>query len=84
MRPEEALSLLDAKFPDERVRTYAVNRVNQMTDDDLAMYMLQFTQALMYEEQHLSPLAEMLIERSLQNPYIVGLAFYWALKGNLY
>ena len=32
----------------------------------------------------MSPLAEMLVERSLRNPYIVGLTFYWALKSNLY
>lgn len=46
--------------------------------------MLQFAQALLYEEQHSSPLAEMLIERSLKNPYVVGHAFYWSLKSNLY
>lgn len=26
----------------------------------------------------------MLIERSLRNPYVVGHAFYWSLKSNLY
>jgi len=26
----------------------------------------------------------MLIERSLRNPYVVGQAFYWSLKSNLY
>ena len=50
MQAEEALSLLDAKFPDERVRTYAVNRISHLSDDDLALYMLQFSQALLYEE----------------------------------
>ena len=28
MEPEDAIALLDAKFPDERVRQYAVNRIN--------------------------------------------------------
>jgi len=84
MKPEEAISLLDAKFPDERVRQYAVMRISQLSDDYLALYMLQFSQALLYEEQHYSPLAEMLIERSLRNPYVVGQAFYWSLKSNLY
>jgi len=55
-----------------------------LSDDELALYMLQFTQALMYEEYHYSPLSEMLIERSLKNPYVVGTAFYWGLKSNLY
>ncbi|CDW85366.1 phosphatidylinositol 3-and 4-kinase family protein [Stylonychia lemnae] len=84
MKPEEAISLLDAKFPDERVRKYAVARISQLSDDDLALYMLQFSQALLFEEQHFSHLAEMLIERSLKNPYVVGHAFYWSLKSNLY
>jgi hypothetical protein len=84
MEPAEAISLLDAKFPDERVRAYAVGRVAHLSDDALATYMLQLSQGLLYEEQHWSPLSEMLIERSLRNPYIVGQAFYWTLKGNLF
>ena len=42
MKPEDAISLLDANFPDERVRQYAVRRVEQLSDDELALYMLQF------------------------------------------
>jgi len=84
MSPEDAIQLLDAKFPDERVRKYAVNRISLLSDDELAIYMLQFSQALLYEEQHWSPLSEMLIQRSLQNPYVVGQAFFWGLRSNLY
>ena len=40
MEPEEAICLLDAKFPDERVRSYAVERLNNLSDDELALYML--------------------------------------------
>lgn len=40
MNPEQAISLLDAKFPDEKVRQYAVNRISYLSDDDLALYML--------------------------------------------
>jgi len=46
--------------------------------------MLQLSQALLYEEYHLSPLAEMLIERSLLNPFVVGQSFFWTLKSNLH
>ena len=46
--------------------------------------MLQFSQALLYEENHFSPLSEMLIMRSLRNPYVVGQTFFWGLKANLY
>lgn len=43
MEPDEAIQLLDAKFPDEYVRSYAVRRINFLSDDDLATYMLQFS-----------------------------------------
>ena len=40
MQPEDAIQLLDAKFPDERVRQYAVQRVSLLSDDELRLYML--------------------------------------------
>jgi len=40
MEPDEAIQLLDAKFPDERVRSYAVQRINHLSDDDFALFML--------------------------------------------
>jgi len=40
MAPDDAICLLDAKFPDERVRSYAVKRINNLSDDDIALYML--------------------------------------------
>ena len=42
------------------------------------------SQALQYEEYHESPLSDMLIMRSLKNPYVVGHCFFWSLKSNLY
>lgn len=84
MDPEDAICLLDAKFPDDRVRAYAVNQISKLSDDKVALYMIQFTQAILYEEQHLSPLAETLIEKAVKNPCIVGHSFFWALKSNLH
>ena len=84
MDPEDALQLLDAKYPDERVRKYAVSRIALFSDDELVLYMIQFAQCLLYEEFHFSDLAEMLIQRSLHNPFVVGHAFYWMLKSGLY
>ena len=84
MEPEDAIQLLDAKYPDEKVRQYAVQRLSLLSDDELRLYMLQFAQALLYEENHFSPLSEMLIMRSLRNPYVVGQAYFWTLKANLY
>ena len=40
MEPEEAICLLDAKYPDEQVRQYAVERISHLSDDDIALYML--------------------------------------------
>jgi phosphatidylinositol-4,5-bisphosphate 3-kinase len=55
---QEALPLLDAQFADEAVRLYAVERISTLSDDELALYMLELTQALMFETQHFSPLGK--------------------------
>ena len=75
--PEDAISLLDARFPDTYVRKYAVSILAEMTDDLLNLYMLQLCQSLMYELYHITPLADFLIEKSLKSPNIVGVSFYW-------
>lgn len=41
--PEDALALLNANFPDENVRLYAVNRISHLSDEDIAMYMIQLS-----------------------------------------
>lgn len=43
MEPEDAIQLLDAKYPDEKVRQYAVSRISLLSDDELRLYMLQFS-----------------------------------------
>lgn len=50
MNPEEAISLLDAKFPDDKVWLYVVGWIAELPDDLLVLYMLQISQALLYEE----------------------------------
>lgn len=74
---EDALPLLDAIYADELVRLYAVERLSMLSDDDLALYMLELTQALKYETSHFSPLGEMLLERALLNPHVVGHELFW-------
>ena len=66
------------------MRRYAVEQISKLSDDKMSLFMIQFAQAILYEEQHLSPLAETLIERSLKNPCVVGASFFWALKSNLH
>ncbi|RYZ79474.1 MAG: hypothetical protein EOP04_27655, partial [Proteobacteria bacterium] len=84
MAPEEALMLLDATFPDSEVRLYAVQRISEFSDDDLALYLLELVQALIYEDQHWSPLGEFLLERSLSNPQMIGHEFFWLLRSQLH
>lgn len=84
MAPDEALTLLDARFPDSDVRLYAVQRISEFSDDDLALYLLELVQALIYEDQHWSPLGEFLLERSLANPHMIGHQFFWLLRSQLH
>ena len=84
LTPQEALPLLDAHFADEAVRLYAVERISNFTDDELALYMLELTQALMFENLHFSPLSEFLLERSLANPFMVAHPFFWNLRSQLH
>ncbi|MFM7855296.1 MAG: hypothetical protein ACKO96_26060 [Flammeovirgaceae bacterium] len=81
--PEEALALLDGQFGDIKVRIFAVKKLTMLTDSKIALLMPQLVQALKYELFHSSPLAEFLLEKSLNNTRVVGHAFFWQLKANL-
>ncbi|KAL4490435.1 hypothetical protein ABPG72_002645 [Tetrahymena utriculariae] len=84
LSPEDALPLLDANMANESVRLYAVERVSTFSDDEIALYMLELTQSILYESKHFSPLVDMLLERSLQNPFVVGHELFWQLKSQLH
>ncbi|CAD8121098.1 unnamed protein product [Paramecium sonneborni] len=81
---DDALPLLDANFSDELVRYYATKRVGLYKDDELVLFMLELTQALIFEQCHFSPLGEMLIERSIMNPWVVGHELFWQLRSQLH
>eukprot|EP00808_Paulinella_micropora_P000718 g11522.t1 len=83
-RPEHALELLDARYPDYTVRKHAVDVLMELDDEQLRMYMLQLTQCLKFEPYHHSPLSEFLISRALKNPHTVGHYFFWNLKAELH
>eukprot|EP01045_Picozoa_sp_COSAG04_P022270 COSAG04_NODE_2493_length_4015_cov_3.067671_2_plen_1006_part_00 len=76
----EALELLDARYADQRIRTYAVKCLHAMTDEELELYMLQLIQVLKYEQFHDSALACFLMFRALQCPNVIGHLFFWYLK----
>ena len=82
LEPKDALELLDARYADERVRMYAVQCLDAMSDEELELYMLQLVQVLKYEQFHDSALARFLMVRSLQCPNVIGHLFFWYLKVN--
>jgi len=44
--------LLDALYPDEALRFYAVTCLEEFKDDELRLYLLPLTQALLFETYH--------------------------------
>lgn len=50
MDVEDALELLTPTFDHPDVRRYAISRLNQASDEDLMLYLLQLVQALKYED----------------------------------
>ena len=83
MGPLDALELLDARYADSHVRSYAVARLEMFTDSQLADYLLQLTQVLKYEPYHDSALGRFLIRRALRSSRI-GHIFYWYLKAEMH
>lgn len=49
MDVEDSLELLSPIFEHPSVRKYAISRLNQASDEDLLLYLLQLVQALKYE-----------------------------------
>ena len=74
---EDAISLLDARFPDTETREFAISMLRNCSDDLISMYMLQLCQCLLYETFLINPLSDFLIERSLSNPKLIGNSFFW-------
>ncbi|EAY19428.1 Phosphatidylinositol 3- and 4-kinase family protein [Trichomonas vaginalis G3] len=78
-KPAEALSLLDSEFADQRVRAYAVECLESLSDDEIMLYMLQLVQALKYEMYDDSPLCRFLFRRGLAEPKFLGHQLFWQL-----
>ncbi|KAL4486333.1 hypothetical protein ABPG72_007119 [Tetrahymena utriculariae] len=81
---EECITFLDAHHADEVIRLYGVERISKMADDEIKLYMIELVQALMFENNHYSPIQELLLERSLLNPFVVGHELFWSLKSQLH
>jgi CRP-like cAMP-binding protein len=82
--PVEALQLLDRRFMDPKVRAYAVHCLEELPDDELALYMLQLCQQLKFETFVDSALARFLLRRALTNQRLIGHIYFWLLQSELY
>eukprot|EP01133_Synstelium_polycarpum_P015439 gene15439-18312_t len=84
LTPVQALELLDARFADNNVRSFAINTLNSFTDAEFSDYLLQLTQVLKYEPYHKSDLSNILIQRALANRSRIGHPFFWFLKAEMH
>ena len=84
MEPLQALSLLDSRFPDPKVRAYAVQLLDELGDDELRPFLLQLVQCLKHEAYHDSALSRFLICRAIQNADHIGHILYWLLKSEVH
>ena len=79
----DALSLLDSRFPDSKVRLYSIKILSEYPDEIIDNLMLMLCQCLLYENFLVNPLSDFLIERSLRNPYLIGTKFIWFNRVNM-
>ncbi|XP_007422311.1 phosphatidylinositol 4,5-bisphosphate 3-kinase catalytic subunit beta isoform [Python bivittatus] len=81
--PREALELLDFNYPDQYVREYAVSCLRQMSDEELAQYLLQLVQVLKYEAFLDCALSRFLLEKAMANRRI-GQMLFWHLRSEVH
>ncbi|XP_064460936.1 phosphatidylinositol 4,5-bisphosphate 3-kinase catalytic subunit beta isoform-like isoform X2 [Ornithodoros turicata] len=79
LKPEDALELLDYSYPDNFVRSFAVRCLEEMSDEELSLYLLQLVQALKHESYLECDLAKFLVKRALRNRHI-GHQMFWLLR----
>ncbi|KRX06528.1 Protein kinase-like domain [Pseudocohnilembus persalinus] len=81
---EDALPILNAQFPDKKVRLFALQQVSELCDEEFTLFMLELIQILLFEPWHYSPLGELMLERALKNPIIVGHEYFWQMYSQLH
>ncbi|KAM6214914.1 phosphatidylinositol 3-kinase C2 domain-containing subunit gamma [Rhynchocyon petersi] len=77
--PLEALGLLTSSFPDQEIRTVAVQQLDNLLNDELLEYLPQLVQAVKFEWNLESPLVQLLLHRSLRSIQVAH-RLYWLLK----
>lgn len=79
----QALQLLDRRFMDPKVRAYAAHCLEDLPDDELALYMLQLCQQLKFENHVDSALSRFLLRRALTNQKLIGHIYFWLLQSEI-
>ncbi|XP_055624322.1 phosphatidylinositol 4-phosphate 3-kinase C2 domain-containing subunit beta isoform X2 [Toxorhynchites rutilus septentrionalis] len=82
LSPVQALELLLPRYPDLEVRRQAVKWISQMQNDEFVDYLPQLLQALKHDTYEGSPLAQLLLQKSLESPRIAH-HLYWLLIHSL-
>eukprot|EP01126_Amoeba_proteus_P013695 TRINITY_DN15872_c0_g1_i3.p1 TRINITY_DN15872_c0_g1~~TRINITY_DN15872_c0_g1_i3.p1 ORF type:complete len:690 (-),score=145.45 TRINITY_DN15872_c0_g1_i3:170-2239(-) len=80
--PLDAFELLDARFTDHRIRSFAVQRLEKLTNAEIEDYLPQLVQVLKYETNHDSPLCRFLLRRAIRNRRIAHYLF-WFLRAEV-
>ncbi|GAB6031821.1 hypothetical protein CHUAL_010223 [Chamberlinius hualienensis] len=80
---ENALELLDYAYADLEVRKFAISCLQDISDEDLLLYLLQLVQAVKHESYLYSDLVEFLLQRALNNQKI-GHFFFWHLRSEMH
>ncbi|XP_076265389.1 phosphatidylinositol 4,5-bisphosphate 3-kinase catalytic subunit delta isoform-like isoform X2 [Rhynchophorus ferrugineus] len=79
---EKALELLDYAYADKEVRSFAVECLRDINDEDLQLYLLQLVQAIKHELYLECDLVNFLIRRALTNQKI-GHFLFWHLRSEM-
>lgn len=83
LKPIEALFLLNPSIADEKVRYYAVKRMENLLDYEFVLYSNQITQALVSFETDCNPLIDLILEKCVHEPYSIGQEYFWQFKNRV-
>ncbi|XP_041977720.1 phosphatidylinositol 4,5-bisphosphate 3-kinase catalytic subunit delta isoform [Aricia agestis] len=83
LRVEAALELLDYAYADAAVRSFAVDCLSTISDEDLLLYLLQLVQALKHESYLMCDLSVFLLQRAFNN-MTIGHYLFWHLRSEMH
>lgn len=82
LSPLQSLELFLPRYPDLEVREHAVRWISAMPTDQMVDFLPQLLQALKHDTYEASPMAALLLKKSLESPRIAH-HLYWLLVHSL-